>query len=95
MFGILLSALFSIVGWLFRSVLVKFILFFGLFYVSTEFMAYLVPKLPGGSTLTAAFAGLPAGLWFFLDLFQVGLGVKMCLAAYVTRFSIRRIPVIG
>lgn len=95
MFGIVLSALFSIVGWLFRSVLIKFVAFFVLFFISTEFIAYLVPKLPGATSLNTAFAGLPSGLWYFLDLFLVGTGVKMCLAAYVTRFAIRRIPVIG
>jgi hypothetical protein len=95
MFGIFLSALFSIVGWLFRSVMVKFVVFFAIFFVATEFMSYLVPKLPGASTLSSAFAGIPSGVWYFLDLFVVGTGVKMCLAAYVTRFAIRRIPVIG
>lgn len=95
MFGIFLSALFSIVGWLFRSVLVKFVAFFALFFVATEFMSYLGPKLPGASALTAAFAGIPPGVWYFLDLFAVGTGVKMCLTAYVLRFAIRRIPVIG
>jgi hypothetical protein len=95
MFGIFLSALFSVLGWLFRSVLVKFVVFFALFFVASEFMVYLAPKLPGAASLSAAFRDIPSGIWWFFDLFKVGLGVQMCLSAYVTRFAIRRMPVVG
>jgi len=95
MFGILLSALFSIMGWIFRSVIVKFVAFFALFFVATEFISYLAPKLPGGSSLTQAFNNIPAGIWWIFDMFKLGTGVQMCLAAYVTRFAIRRMPVVG
>jgi hypothetical protein len=95
MFGIFLSALFSVLGWIFRSALVKFVAFFALFFVGTEFVSYLAPKLPGASGITQAFASLPPGMWYFLDMFKLGTGLQMVLAAYVTRFAIRRIPVIG
>lgn len=95
MFGIVLSALFSALGFLLRSVLVKFAAFFALFFVTTEFIQLVVPMLPGASSLTSAFASQAPGVWFFLDLFKVGFGVSVCLSAYVTRFIIRRIPVIG
>lgn len=95
MFGIFLSALFSVVGWIFKSVLVKFIVFFALYFVATEFISYLAPKLPGAASLTSAFSGVAPGVWYFLDLFNISLGVKLCLAAYTTRFAIRRMPVIG
>lgn len=95
MFGILLSAFFSVLAWIFRSVMVKFVTFFALFFIATEFIAYLGPKLPGGASLTQAFNGIPPGMWWFFDMFKVGTGVQMVLAAYVTRFSIRRMPVVG
>ena len=95
MFGILLSALYSALGFVLRSVLVKFAAFFALFFVTTEFIQLVVPLLPGASSLTSAFANQAPGVWFFLDLFKVGFGVSACLSAYVTRFIIRRIPVIG
>jgi hypothetical protein len=95
MYGILLSALFSALSWVFKSVLIKFVAFFALFYVGTAFVAYLVPKLPGASGLVQAFTAIPPGIWWFMDLFRVPLGVQLCLSAYVTRFAIRRIPVIG
>lgn len=95
MFGILLSALYSALGFVLRSVLVKFAAFFALFFVTTEFIQLVVPLLPGASSLTSAFANQAPGVWYFLDLFKVGFGVSACLSAYVTRFIIRRIPVIG
>jgi hypothetical protein len=95
MFGIFLSAIFTVISWIFRSVIVKFAVFFALFFIGTEFVSYLAPKLPGASTLQSAFSGIPSGMWYFFDLFKLGTGIQMTLAAYVTRFSIRRIPVIG
>jgi hypothetical protein len=95
MFGIFLSALFSVLGWVFKSVLVKFVAFFALFYISTEFLAYLGPKLPGAGSIQQAMAAIPPGMWYFFDLFKLGTGIQLTLAASVTAFSIRRIPVIG
>ena len=95
MFGILLSAFYSILGWLMRSVLVKFVLYFGLWFVTTEFIQVLVPMLPGASSLSSAFAQQNSGIWFFLDLFKVPFGISSCLSAFVLRFSIRRLPLIG
>ena len=95
MFAILISAFFSILGFLLRSVIIKFAVMFALFFVATSFIAYLGPKLPGGAAISQAFAAIPSGVWWVLDLFQVPLGVKLVLTAYVTRFAIRRMPIIG
>jgi hypothetical protein len=95
MFGRVLSALFSFAGWFAKSTMVKFGLFFGLFFVTSQFIELMVPLLPGASSLQSAFSTLSPGLWYFLTIFQVPAGVPMVLSAYVTRFMIRRIPVIG
>lgn len=95
MFGRVLSALFSLAGWVFQSVIVKFILFFGLFFVTTEFIQVIVPLLPGVTNLTNAFSAQSPGVWYFLDIFKIDYGVSACLSAVVTRFIIRRIPLIG
>jgi hypothetical protein len=34
-------------------------------------------------------------VWYFLDLFNVTAGIPLLLSAWVTRFIIRRMPVIG
>ncbi len=95
MFGRVLSALFAFAGFAFKSIIAKFFVFFALFFVVTEFIVVVVPMLPGASQLSAAFANQASGVWYFLDLFQLSLGVPMCLSAAVTRFIIRRLPVIG
>lgn len=95
MFAILVSAFYTILAFLLRSVLVKFVVMFALYFVATAFIAYLAPKLPGAAALSSAFAAIPAGVWWVLDLFKVPLGLQLVLTAYVTRFAIRRIPVIG
>lgn len=95
MFGIVLSALNVILGFVFRSVIVKFVLFFGLFFVTTEFISILSPLLPNSSSLTGALGGIPAGVWYFLDLFNLSAGLPLLMSAWATRFIIRRIPLIG
>lgn len=95
MFGIVLSALNVLLGFVFRSVIVKFIMFFALFFVTTEFIQLLVPLLPGATSLSSAFSAQVPGVWYFLDLFKISFGLSACLSAFVTRFIIRRIPVIG
>ena len=97
MFGIVLSALFAALSWFVRSILVKFVVFFALFFVVTGFVAVMASALlpSGDAGLTSAFSGLSSGVWYFLDLFQVPVGVSLVLSASISRFVIRRIPVIG
>ena len=87
-----------VLAWLVRDVLVKFFVFTALFAL----LAFLVPKAvgylgsfvnPGG--LTSAFGGVGAGVWFWLDFFQLGFGIPLVVSAWVSRFLIRRLPVIG
>lgn len=87
-----------VVTWVFREVVIKFIVFAALFAL----VAFLVPKAVGylGSFLgtgglTSAFSGIPSGVWYFLDMMQIGYGLPLLIAAYVSRFLIRRLPVIG
>ncbi|MDT0358119.1 DUF2523 family protein [Herbaspirillum huttiense F1] len=95
MFGIVLSALNAVLAFVLRSIIVKFVVFFALFFVTTEFMAVIVQFLPTGDQLTNAFGGIPNAAWYFLNLFNIKAGIPLLLSAYVTRFTIRRIPLIG
>lgn len=95
MFAILLSAVNALLAFVLRSFIVKFVLYFGLFFVMTEFIQILSPMLPNANGLSGALGGIPAGVWYFLDLFNVTAGIPMLLSAWVTRFVIRRIPIIG
>lgn len=87
-----------VITWIFRDVVIKFLVFTAVFAL----VAFLVPKAiaymgsfinPAG--LTNAFAAVGPGVWFFLDFFQLGYGVPLLISAWVARFLIRRLPVIG
>jgi len=95
MFGIVLSALNAVLAFVVRSIIVKFVMFFALFFVTTEFIAVISDILPSGAALSTALGGIPGDVWYFLDLFNVSNGIPVLLSAWVTRFIIRRIPVIG
>lgn len=95
MFGILLSAFASVLTWVFRSVLVKFALFFALYFITSEFTGFIASLLPKASALNGALSGITAGTWYFLDAFQLPMGLSLLVSAYTTRFIIRRLPVIG
>lgn len=87
-----------LVGLLLRDIFVKFFVFtavFGLVAILAPVaLGYLSTFISGGS-LTSAFTGLPGGVWFFLDAFNLGMGIPLVLSALVARFIIRRLPVIG
>lgn len=97
MFGIVLSALNVIVGFVLRSIVVKFVVYFALYFISTEFIGVLqrIGLFPSASALAGALGGIGSDVWYFLDLFAFSYGVPALLSAYVSRFIIRRIPLIG
>lgn len=94
----LLAFLAPFLNWIFRGIVIKFVLMTGLFALLTFLVplviGYIAPFV-GVANLTNTFAGLGSGVWFFLDFFALGYGVPLMISAYVTRFLIRRLPVIG
>lgn len=95
MWPLLLAAVNTLLGFVLRTVVVKFLVYSALFFVVTEFLQFLTPLLPNSGALSNALGGIPATVWYFLDLFNVTAGIPILLSAFVTRFIIRRIPVIG
>lgn len=95
MFGILVSAFNSVLAWIVRSILVKFVVFFALYFITTEFVAVITGLLPTSSALNGALSGIAANTAYFLDVFALPSGLSLVVSAYATRFLIRRIPVIG
>jgi hypothetical protein len=94
----ILAFLAPFLNWIFRGIVIKFVLMTSLFALMTFLVplviGYVAPFV-GVANLTNAFTGLDAGVWFFLDFFALGYGVPLMISAYVTRFLIRRLPVIG
>lgn len=95
LFSGLLSVTYTALAFVFRTVVIKFILFFALFYIVHEFVAVMSSWLPQDSDLRSLFDMLPASAWYFLDLFLIPTGLTQVLNALVLRFIIRRIPFIG
>lgn len=92
------ALLWPIIQWVFRTVVVKFVVMAALFAV----VGFLVPYVVGFmasflnvDSLSSAFSSLPSGVWYFLDYFQVSFGLPLLISAWVSRFLIRRMPVIG
>jgi hypothetical protein len=87
-----------VLAWIFREIVVKFLIFTALFGIIAFFVPYAVgylsPFLITGG-LTSAFDFVPSGVWFFLDFFRLDYGIPLLISAFVARFLIRRLPVIG
>ncbi len=96
--GSLLQVLLAAGAFFVRGVFVKIIVMAAIFWAVSELtpwlMSHLTPWL-GSASLDAAFGSLPSSVWFFLDFMALDYGVPLVISAYVTRFLIRRIPVIG
>lgn len=85
-------------AWLFRVVIVKFLLMSAVWLLITEFMPFIFELLSvfiDTSALSSSFSSIPAGVWFFLDFFALDIGLPLLISAHVSRFLIRRIPGIG
>lgn len=95
MFAILASAFNVVLGFVFRGVVVKFGIMFAAWFLVIELIGALVEYVPGASSISAALSAFPPGLWFFLDLMRLDIGIPLILAAFTTRFLIRRIPFVG
>lgn len=95
MFAILLSAVNAALGFVFRGVIVKFGIMFAAWFLAFELVSALVAFVPGTSSLTSALSAFPPTLWYFLDLMRLDIGIPLMLAAFTTRFLIRRIPFVG
>lgn len=97
-FGIFLSALNASAGFMARSIMAKFFAFFALFFIVHGFLQVLIQYvLPanGAGDLDSLFGALPENMWYILNMFCIPQGFSMILSAYVVRFLVRRVPVIG
>lgn len=97
MFGLLRSAINYLLQFLLQGGIVKFVLFSGLYFVITVLGGALKSKLSdlGLDGIGSMFSGLPSDVLFFMGVFRLEIGLPMIIAAYVLRFAIRRIPIIG
>ncbi|KWE56319.1 hypothetical protein [Burkholderia sp. MSMB2157WGS] len=97
MFAILVSAANVALGFLLRSVIAKFFLYFALYFFVTEAVSLLQSAgiLPSAASVAGALGAIGNDVWYFLDLCAFSYGAPLLVSAYVTRFIIRRLPIIG
>lgn len=95
MFCIMTSVLYGVLGFLLRSVIVKFTVFFALYFIVQEFVPLILDMVNRQLPLLALISSIPDSLKYFFSVFKVIDGINIILSAFVTRFIIRRIPVIG
>ena len=97
MFGIVLSALNAILGWIFRGVVIKFVILTALYYVITFIVSEVLSLLDISpvQNLETSINSLGASILFFMGVFKLEVGIPLILGAMLTAFMIRRLPFIG
>lgn len=92
-------ALFApVIAYFTREVIAKFVVFtavFGLVAILIPTVIQAIAPYISTGSFTSAFSAVSPGVWFFLDFFQLGFGVPLLITAWITRFTIRRLPVVG
>lgn len=94
---ILGSAIASFVGFIFRKLIIVFIITTSVYFL-IEFLSPMVARFASGyfgTSPAALLSSIPAGVWWFASAFKVDFGIKVMFSALATRFLIRRIPFIG
>ena len=91
------SVVSSALNFIFRLSIVKFVVFGALSLVLTPLMAIIMGlvEATGIGDLQALFDLLPEGVLYFLVVFRFDIGLPMIIGAMLTRFFIRRLPVVG
>lgn len=95
MYRLIVSAFNFLLGFVLRTLVIKFVVFSALFLVVSEFVPVILNLLPASSNLPDLINQLPDSVWYFMNLFAVITGLKIVISAFLTRFIIRRIPIIG
>ena len=97
MFGILMSAGNALLAFTLRAIVMKFVIFTVLFAVVSAFINYIVKGniLPIMTNAQNLAGSLSSGVSYMFTIFNIWTGMSMIISAYITRFMIRRIPVIG
>lgn len=98
MWGIFVSAFMAFLTSILRGSIIKFVFFTAIAYLISALggiITTLLGSLVDFTGISTLFGQLPDGLLYFLTLFKFGLGLPLLLAAFVTRFAIRRIPFLG
>ncbi|MFN1492827.1 DUF2523 family protein [Escherichia coli] len=81
MFGIMTSVLYGVLGFLLRSVIVKFTVFFALYFIVQEFVPLILDMVNRQLPLLALISNIPDSLKYFFSVFKVIDGINIILSA--------------
>ncbi len=97
MFGILVSALNTALAWFVRGVVIKFVILSAIFYVVTWIAESVLGQLDISplTGLQTVINGIPTGVLWFASKLRLDVGLPLILGAMLTKFVIRRLPIIG
>jgi len=87
----------SLIGWVFRISTIKFVVFGALGLLLGPLMTLLLSLISstGLEGIPSLVGALPSDFLFYLALFRFDIGLPILVAAALTRFFIRRLPVVG
>lgn len=87
----------SLLTWIFRLSTIKFVIFGALSLLLTPLMSLIMGLIDssGLNNISALVSAIPEGIRFYMAIFKFDVGLPMLVAAYLTRFFIRRLPVVG
>lgn len=88
----------KILGFIFRKGIAKFFLFFGLYFLVTGFLPIIFEFIGGTNVLrelSNSLSNIPSSVAYFLAPFRMDFAFKVIVTAYITRFLVRRIPLMG
>lgn len=91
------ALLWPLVSWMFREVLVKFVIL-GAIFLTVQALMPLVSSAVAGispASITNTLTALGPSFSYFAYKFGLDYSVPLILSAHATAFTIRRIPVIG
>jgi hypothetical protein len=92
------AILYTVVVWVLRQVVVKFVVIgavYALLVILVPMAVGYVAPFIGASSLTSLFAAVPDGVYFFLYFFRLDVGLPLTISAFIAGFLIRRLPLIG
>ncbi|EEC0439665.1 DUF2523 domain-containing protein [Salmonella enterica] len=95
MFAVILSALNTLLAFVLRRVVIKFVLFGALYWLCTEIPPLLAAHFPDVTVIQRLFNQLPDSMIYFINYFYLTQGIMALISALFVRFFIRRIPFLG